>query len=75
MFVFSGGGTRAVLVGLVVSDGQGSAQGEELNPQLLRLRKHQQHPQSLERLAARMPDKIRDDDMYSSQTRNLSTGQ
>ena len=52
-----GGVTRAVLLSLVVFDGQGSAQGEQLNPQLLRDPEHQQHPQSLEGLAARVPER------------------
>ena len=60
MRLFSGGrGTGAVLLGLVVSDGQGSTQGEQLDPQLLRLPEHQQHLQGLKGLAARVPGKRR----------------
>ena len=56
-----GGVTRAVLLGLVVFDAQRSAQGEQLDPQLLRLPEHQQHPQGLEGLAAWVPDERGED--------------
>lgn len=48
--------TWTVLVGLELSDRRASAQCDQLHPQLHRLLKHQQDPQSLERAAAGMPD-------------------